>query len=136
MEQDLVVQEQTRIVKLKNDIFDNLTGFLLTLTDQVTNSQSLKGLVETALEERINDKEEVISIGALISLLKILKDNEAANTSSILGVLKETSKVVIENNLQAPTTHSANTDLSGEEVREVKELVGFLKDLVKTEMPT
>jgi len=50
------------------------------------------------MEHVLSDKEERISTTALIQLLKILKDTDVAGASSVLNVLKENTKVVIENN--------------------------------------
>ena len=75
------------------------------------------------------DTSDEPSLSALIALIKILKDSDTANVNSLLGLLRENTKVVIENNI--PTASNSGNgqaiEMSADDVSKAKDLMNFME---------
>ena len=131
-------QSQIDRLNKQNEAYDHLVSFLTIHIKKVSEVGTLKASVEQELLDRINDPDTEISTSALIALLGILAKKESEDYASILTVLRESTKVTI-NNIPPPEEYpgrdSNKNNFSQEEMQKARKLLKILDKLETTEFP-
>jgi hypothetical protein len=127
---------------------DELLGFLRSQIARVIAKNDMETLIDEQLTARINPPQndndenapEPMSTGYLIKLKELLLKDKSEGSMSILNVLKETQKTIINNNIPAsPLGNTPKEDLpfTKEDVNDLKGLMDVLKlakDLKQSEL--
>jgi len=122
-------------LQLKDDVEFNLLEFVNLQIQKVNNESSLKKSVLEKISERLNDDEEPVNDLVLLKLLEILakQDNEIA--LGIMDLLKNNKSVdkTPEDYNGLPPVDTQDSQLTKENVNEVKELLKTLEQIKKSE---
>jgi len=120
-----------------------LLDFLRSQMKKITSKNRLKQKVEEELYSRINPEDEdseSMSTVALLKLLEILSKTDSDDANSILSVLKENQKVIINNLMNNPdkdknkkNDDNTDFDFSSDEIKKTKELIHLIDKLKESE---
>jgi hypothetical protein len=127
------------ISNTQNDLVQkSLSDFLISCISQIINKDELLNTVEIELKCRLENQQDPVSINSLIQLLKVLKDSKTMEMSSILSIIKESTKVMIQNNVNTNELNEnksiKNTSISSEDVNNAKNWIEVLKKLANSEL--
>ena len=134
---DALTQSQSDRLTMQNQAFKHLTGFLTNHIGQITQGEELMREVKAAILERVRntDNVEEIPLGALVKIFEILAKKDSEDKTAILNVLKESTKVVINNTPQEQQNNSSysKTDLSQADMQKARKALALINRLEESE---
>lgn len=119
-------------------INEDMVGYLRLQIAKVNAGSELKNTVVSQILEKLNDQSEDadrVTLAQLVTLLDVVGDQDNQIALGILGILKESQKVIINN--PVPPESPKNTNMTSDDMNNVKQLLDhfkMVKDMKKNEM--
>ena len=121
--------------KLKDQVDLNLLQFINLQIEKVNNETDLKKDVLVKISERLTDEDDPVNDLVLLKLLEILAKQDNDIALGIMDLMKSNSKGTNEPNIPPidPNVIPRDSDLTKEDVSEVKDLLKTLERVKKSE---
>lgn len=131
---EIIVSEEEKNLQNHYKMVDNLSSLVSGLVTKLNLGDDLLNLVRSKITSRlVEDGDDEISTSSLIALIDILSKSDNANVNSLLGLLKENTKVVIENKIDTPNSNSNGSipEMSADDVKKAKGMLDLFDNLKK-----